>query len=99
MIKVYQHIVLLVQHGGKWGAFGISRCPDLMNKDLIFDSMSSVIENFKMAYESQGHIVLKVRVGLPVEHSIISPNFVCWRHLNLNLKYTSWAEVDSFWKR
>lgn len=36
---MYQHIVLLVQHGGKWGAFGISRCPDLMNKDLIFDRL------------------------------------------------------------
>lgn len=33
----YQHIVLLVQHEGKYGAFGISRCPDLMNKDLIFN--------------------------------------------------------------
>ncbi|KAG0573139.1 hypothetical protein KC19_VG152000 [Ceratodon purpureus] len=90
--QVYQHIVLLVQHGSKWGAFGISRCPDLMNKDLMFDSMSSVIENFKAAYELQGHIVLKVRVGLPVEHSNTSPNFVCWRHLNLNLRYTSWSD-------
>jgi hypothetical protein len=35
--QVYQHIVLLVQHNGKFGAFGISRCPNLMNKDLTFD--------------------------------------------------------------
>lgn len=93
--KVYQHIVLLVHHGGKWGAFGISRCSDLMNKDLVFNSMSSVIENFTAAYKSQGHIVLKVRVGLPIEHNVVSPNFVCWRHLNLNLRYTSWSECLS----
>lgn len=93
--QVYQHIVLLVHHGGKWGAFGISRCSDLMNKDLVFNSMSSVIENFTAAYKSQGHIVLKVRVGLPIEHNVVSPNFVCWRHLNLNLRYTSWSECLS----
>lgn len=34
---MFQHIVLLVQHNGKYGAFGISRCPDLMTKDVVFD--------------------------------------------------------------
>lgn len=29
-------------------------------------SMSSVIENFTLAYEEQQHSVLKVRIGLPV---------------------------------
>lgn len=45
-LQVYQHIVLLVQHGGKWGAFGISRCPDLMNKDLIFDRLFLNVHHF-----------------------------------------------------
>lgn len=37
MEQVFQHIVLLVQYGGKFGAFGISRQADLMNKDLTFN--------------------------------------------------------------
>ncbi|CAK9874196.1 unnamed protein product [Sphagnum jensenii] len=94
--QVYQHIVLLVQHNGKFGAFGISRCPNLMNKDLTFDSISSIVENFKIAYEDQKHTVLKIRVGLPVEHSIVSTNFVCWCHLALNLRVQSWPQcVDA----
>ncbi|KAL2651241.1 hypothetical protein R1flu_019369 [Riccia fluitans] len=64
--QVFQHIVLLVQYGGKFGAFGISRQPDLMNKDMIFDCMSDIAENYKDAYEAAGHTVLKIRVGLPL---------------------------------
>ena len=39
LIQVYQHIVLLVQHFGKFGAFGISRWPEFMSKDLKFDRL------------------------------------------------------------
>ena len=39
LIQVYQHIVLLVQYFGKYGAFGISRWPAFMSKDLKFDRL------------------------------------------------------------
>lgn len=32
--QVYQHIVLLVQHFNKFGAFGISRWPEFGSKDV-----------------------------------------------------------------
>lgn len=32
-------------------------------------SISSIVENFKIAYEDQKHTVLKIRVGLPVRTS------------------------------
>ncbi|KAG0621793.1 hypothetical protein M758_3G048800 [Ceratodon purpureus] len=71
-----------------------------MSKDLKFDSMSSVIENYKTAYEEQHHAVEKIRVGLPVEHDTRSTNFVCWRHLELDLEDQSWSEcceaIDEF---
>jgi hypothetical protein len=35
-LQVYQHIVLLVKHDDKFGAFGISRDANLMSKDVTF---------------------------------------------------------------
>ncbi|BBM96985.1 tubulinyl-Tyr carboxypeptidase [Marchantia polymorpha subsp. ruderalis] len=90
--QVFQHIVLLVQYGGKFGAFGISRQADLMNKDLTFNSISDIVGNYKAAYEASGHTILKIRVGLPVEHRIQSPNYVCWRHLSLSPGTQSWEQ-------
>lgn len=90
---MYQHIVLVVQHFSKFGAVGISRWPEFCSKDLKFQSMSSVIENYKTAYEEQHHVVEKIRVGLPVEHNTRSTNFVCWRHLELDLKDQPWRDV------
>ncbi|KAG0629661.1 hypothetical protein M758_1G120200 [Ceratodon purpureus] len=90
--QVFQHVVLLVQYKGKYGAFGISRSPDLMNKDLCFDSMSSIIENFKTAYEETDHTILNLQIGLPVEHDVMSGNFVCWEHLLLYPSVQPWPE-------
>ncbi|KAG0620786.1 hypothetical protein M758_4G244100 [Ceratodon purpureus] len=89
---VTQHIVVVVQHNDKYGAFGISPNPDLMTKDLQFDSMSSIIENYVKAYEASGHTVLKIRIGLRVEHDVMSSHFICWRHLCLSPGSKSWAE-------
>ncbi|OAE33039.1 hypothetical protein AXG93_1913s1410 [Marchantia polymorpha subsp. ruderalis] len=76
--QVFQHIVLLVQYGGKFGAFGISRQADLMNKDLTFNSISDIVGNYKAAYEASGHTILKIRVGLPcceaLENHVLKKN-------------------------
>ncbi|XP_073388674.1 uncharacterized protein [Physcomitrium patens] len=93
--QVFQHIVLLVQYKGKYGAFGISRSPDLMNKNICYDSnfsMSSIIEDFKTAYEESDHTILNLKIGLQVEHNIMSPNFVCWEHLCLCPAVQPWPE-------
>lgn len=63
--QVYQHIVLLVQYFSKYGAFGISRWPEFGSIDLEFNSMAGVVNNYKTAYEEQGHVVEKIRLGLP----------------------------------
>nr|XP_024358457.1 uncharacterized protein LOC112273664 isoform X2 [Physcomitrium patens]PNR32941.1 hypothetical protein PHYPA_024884 [Physcomitrium patens] len=90
--QVYQHIVLLVQYFSKYGAFGISRWPEFGSIDLEFNSMAGVVNNYKTAYEEQGHVVEKIRLGLPVEHNLKSKNFVCWRYLELDLEVQPWSE-------
>lgn len=61
--------------------------------------MAGVVNNYKTAYEEQGHVVEKIRLGLPVEHNLKSKNFVCWRYLELDLEVQPWSEMGSFWKR
>ncbi|XP_073393834.1 uncharacterized protein [Physcomitrium patens] len=90
--EVTQHTVLLVKCNGKYGAFGINSNPDLMTKNLQFDSMSNIIKNYLKAYEASAHTVLKIRIGLPVEHDVMSSRFICWRHLSLSPNVESWQE-------
>lgn len=97
--QVHQHIVLLVKHNGKYGAFGISRQQDLMNKDLDFESVTSIINDYKMAYEKSRHKVLRIRVGLPVEHNLESFNFICWRYLSLDPSSSSWEQCSEALER
>ncbi|KAJ7295079.1 hypothetical protein O6H91_Y214000 [Diphasiastrum complanatum] len=81
-----------------------------MNKELKFESISSIVENFVTAYQHSLHMVLKVRVGLPVEHNVDSRNYVCWRSLSLDLTILMWqqccealekhaAQAKQLWKK
>jgi hypothetical protein len=47
----------------KWGALGISRRQELMYKDLVFDSLSDLVADFKAGYEKWWHKLLKARIG------------------------------------
>ena len=79
---MYRHIVLLVREraSGQWGALGLSRKPDLMFKPLGYPSASSVLADFKSAYEAIWHDVRLIFVGLPVPHDETSVVPVCWRY-------------------
>lgn len=92
--QIHQHIVLLVRHNSKYGAFGISRQHNLMNKDFNFESISSIVDDYRKAYEQSQHKVLRIRVGLPVEHNVESFNFVCWRHLSLDPSSSLWEQCS-----
>ncbi|EFJ47788.1 hypothetical protein VOLCADRAFT_32981, partial [Volvox carteri f. nagariensis] len=43
--QTYRHIVLVVYHAPsrKWGALGLSRRPELMDKELVYDSLAGRI--------------------------------------------------------
>lgn len=90
--QVHQHIVLLVKHNGRFGAIGMSRQQNLMNKEFEFESISSIVNNYKKAYEQSQHRVLRIRVGLPVEHNIESFYFVCWRYLSFDPSSSPWEQ-------
>mmetsp|Transcript_6842 Transcript_6842/g.12703 ORF Transcript_6842/g.12703 Transcript_6842/m.12703 type:complete len:318 (+) Transcript_6842:158-1111(+) len=81
--QVYRHIVLAVTANGKWGALGISRCKELMGKDLRFATMSDLINDFKKSYAGVCHELLKVYVALPFTRETSGP--IRWRALNLEM--------------
>jgi hypothetical protein len=66
--EVYKHIVLVIRLGGKWGALGLSRRADLMDKPCTFGSLDELVEEYTRAYTANYHRLLKVKVGLPVLH-------------------------------
>lgn len=93
--SVHRHIVLVVHHrqSGKYGALGISRRSNLMYKDLVFGSMGELLSDYKASYEGWWHELLKVRVGLPVEHDAYSTAPVCWRYCCLGVQGKDWEKL------
>ncbi|KXZ49816.1 hypothetical protein GPECTOR_19g267 [Gonium pectorale] len=92
--QTYRHIVLVVYHAPsrKWGALGLSRRPELMDKDLVYDSLADLVSEYKAAYERWWHALIRVYAGLPLEHDTFYQGPVCWRFLTLSLTgRKSWA--------
>lgn len=79
--QCYRHIVLAVRDTatGFWGALGISRRRELMDKPLVHASLSSLVADYVAAYSRWGHEIVKVRAGLPAPHDAESKCSVCWR--------------------
>eukprot|EP00741_Cyanophora_paradoxa_P019965 tig00021179_g19269.t1 len=93
--QVYRHIVLAIKHDGKWGAMGLSRRRDLMYKEIAFKSLGDLLLDFKNSYEACFHQVKKIRVGLPIQHGVQSPNApICWRYFSVRPAKEPWAEID-----
>lgn len=42
----FRHVVLVIQHGGCYGALGLSRRKDLMYKPLVFKVMALLMHDF-----------------------------------------------------
>ena len=76
---VHQHIVLALNHRGSWGAVGISRRSGLMNKDMRFSSLSSLVEEYRRSYEACFHKLLTVYIGLPFSHNLLTDDAIKWR--------------------
>ena len=92
---VHRHIVLVIHHPstGQWGALGISRRHDLMDKKLEFTSLSSLVHDYLCNYQAVGHKLLKARIGLPFEHDVLSNSPICWRFLSVSPQ-RSWPEAE-----
>ena len=76
---VHRHIVLAIRYEGKWGAIGISRRANLMNKPMTFSSLSALVEDYRHSYEECYHVLLTVYVGLPMPHNNYVDQPIKWR--------------------
>ncbi|GLE04485.1 hypothetical protein PINS_up013440 [Pythium insidiosum] len=91
--SVHRHIVLAVRHQNKWGALGLSRSERLMYKELRFNSLSELTQDFCHGFESVCHVVTKLHVGFPFPHDIHSSEKVEWRVLNVPVDTVEWSHV------
>ncbi|OAJ36914.1 hypothetical protein BDEG_21014 [Batrachochytrium dendrobatidis JEL423] len=75
--------------GGKWGAIGLSKKSDLMNKSLTYTT----------CYEKNNHTLLKIKLGLPVTHNPASNEKIVWKKSSIRLQDTLWdissKEIDA----
>ena len=74
----YYHVVLGIYHCGYFGALGISRRHDLMDKPLMFKSLFAMVSNYQTAYERYTHQLRKVRLGGLVSHDAHSQEKIHW---------------------
>ncbi|CAH1792343.1 unnamed protein product, partial [Owenia fusiformis] len=93
MGNIHRHVVLGVYNGGRYGALGMSRRDDLMNKPLIYKSLSELIVDYEDSYTKYWHEIKKVKIGLPVSHDPHSYEHIEWRHLSLNVPKLSREEM------
>ena len=98
--NTYRHIVLAVRYEGKWGALGISRRKALMNKDIRFESLSDMVDDYGRSYAKCGHRMVGVYFGLPFSHDVYSDMPVKWKVLKIKVfaqdQGTMAAEINRF---
>lgn len=97
--KSHYHIVLAVQvcsRSGKeserWGALGLSRARGLGGKPPSYASLGELLDAFRSEYESVGHTLSKIRVGLPLCHGG-SARIPWWRYCTLECDGSPWNSV------
>nr|XP_054758973.1 tubulinyl-Tyr carboxypeptidase 2-like [Lytechinus pictus] len=100
--NVHRHVVLGLVHNSRYGALGMSRREDLMDKPLEFKSLSELIFSYQDAYKKYWHVVKKLKVGLPIAHDPHSFEQIQWRHLSLNMwkmtRTEASKEIDKYAK-
>lgn len=90
---VHRHIVLALKLDGKWGAIGISRRSNLMNKSFRFDSIAELVFEYERSYEAVFHKLLTIYIGLPLPHDIFSDQPIKWRAIKVRIYNCDYNEV------
>jgi len=84
--NTFWHIILLVRVSKTYGSIGISRHPDLGPKPLTFNTVLSLLLSYVQTYDSIGHTLNFISLGLnPTMHKV-SNEVVHWTVLKLNPK-------------
>ncbi len=82
--RYFYHVVLGLTLGTKFGSAGLSRRENLMDKELHFPSLHSLIEEFDESYRHCGHRLVKVRIGKLVTHDPYSIGPVPWKGVTIH---------------
>ena len=91
--NIHRHVVLGLNHGSQYGAVGMSRRKELMDKPLHFQSLSELILDYKRAYENCHHVLKKVKLSLPVIHDVHSCERINWSYLTLSVSQMKEEEM------
>ncbi|KAJ3331301.1 Tubulinyl-Tyr carboxypeptidase 1 [Blyttiomyces sp. JEL0837] len=90
--EIYRHIVLVVKSDGKFGALGLSRRHDLMYKSMRFETLMDLINEYICSYQNNFHELVKIKVGLPVQHDPTSLERIPWQHKTITLDNEGWEK-------
>ena len=88
----YYHVVLGIYFNGHFGALGISRRKDLMDKSLKFKNLYDLIADYQSAYSQYTHVLKKVRLGGLIPHDSHTHERIHWGILNINFAKTTIPE-------
>lgn len=83
LTNFHRHVVLGLNYGSCYGALGISRRKELMDKPLSFQSLGKLVLDYKEAYENCHHRLKKVKLSLPIVHDLHSCEKISWKYLTL----------------
>ncbi|KAL3317627.1 Tubulinyl-Tyr carboxypeptidase 2 [Cichlidogyrus casuarinus] len=74
-----RHVVLGIYSNGKFGALGLSRKPDLMDKPLLFSNLYHLIKEYEDCYRGHGHKLKLVKIGNAIPHEAHIMQGIPWR--------------------
>ncbi|XP_015283096.1 PREDICTED: vasohibin-2 isoform X1 [Gekko japonicus] len=89
----FHHVVLGIYCNGRYGSLGMSRRSELMDKPLIYRTLSDLIFEFEDSYKKHLHSVKKVKIGLYVPHEPHSFQPIEWKQLVLNVSKMMRSEI------
>ena len=93
--KEYRHIVLAVNYQGRFGAVGISRKKDLMDKELVYNSVYDLVREYRMQYQNIGHELVRIHLSDPFGNDIFSQEKVNWRTQTIELLHMPQSELEN----
>nr|CAB3267598.1 vasohibin-1-like [Phallusia mammillata] len=88
----YYHVVLGIMYKGRFGALGISRRSDLMDKPLIYKNLHDLLEDYNHAYLQYTHTLKKVRIGGVIPHDMCSQEKIQWGVCSVNMLKSNHVE-------
>ncbi|TRY68689.1 hypothetical protein TCAL_10752 [Tigriopus californicus] len=82
--RYFYHVVLGVVLGNRFGAIGLSRRANLMNKSVQFPSLMDLVDEFERSYQECGQRLVKIRIGRLISHDQYSISPIPWKGITIH---------------